>query len=224
MMVLITKLKNNPLLIIYLLVFTFQFIILAIHPYDRQDWLMENLLVFIFIILVIRYQKEYSLSNRSWTLIFIFMVLHETGAHFNYSNVPYDDFLIKNFDFSLNHFLGWERNNFDRIVHFAYGLLITLPYQELIQQNNNGKVRGSYLSSMNIIISTSALYEILEWGVAEIFGGELGIAYLGVQGDVWDAQKDMILAIIGSFIVILFVSLVHIFTNKPKQNTNIDSV
>lgn len=217
MSVLLSKLKNNPLLLVYLIIFLIQFTILAIQPYDRQDWLMENLLVFIFIILVFRYQNTYSLSNFSWTLIFIFMVLHETGAHFNYSNVPYDDFLIQHFDFSLNHFLGWERNNFDRIVHFAYGLLITLPYQELIQQNNNGRVRGSYMSSLNIIISTSALYEILEWGVAEIFGGELGIAYLGVQGDVWDAQKDMLLAIIGSCIVIVFALSVSLFKKDGRN-------
>jgi putative membrane protein len=94
--------------------------------------------------------------------------------------------------------MGWERNHFDRMVHFSYGLLLAYPIRELFLRV--AAVRGfwGYFLPMDVTMSTSMMFELFEWGAAELFGGDLGIAYLGTQGDVWDAHKDMGLASLGA--------------------------
>jgi putative membrane protein len=135
--------------------------------------------------------------------------LHEIGSHYTYSNVPYDSFLTTYFNFSLNEYMGWTRNNFDRLIHFAYGLLLANPIRELYCRVAGVKGFWSYLAPLNFIMSTSMLYELIEWGAAEALGGELGMAYLGTQGDVWDAHKDVALASLGGFIAMAMTLYIH---------------
>jgi putative membrane protein len=179
------------------------FIWLAIEPYDRSDWTLENALVLVSVLALGFSARSFPLSKVSYTLIFAFLCLHEVGAHHTYAEVPYDAFLIEHFGFSLNQTMGWERNHFDRFVHFAYGLLLAYPVREIYCRIAEARGFWSYFFPLDLVMATSMLFELFEWGAAELFGGDLGVAYLGTQGDIWDAHKDMLMATIGALIAML---------------------
>jgi putative membrane protein len=131
-------------------------------------------------------------------MIVSFLCMHELGAHYTYSEVPYDAWFRELVGTTVSTLTGWERNHYDRLVHFSYGLLLTYPIRELLVRTVRMPRRLSYVLPVVILMSTSTLYEFVEWGAAVVFGGELGQAYLGTQGDVWDAQKDELLAATGA--------------------------
>ncbi|HSP32670.1 MAG TPA: DUF2238 domain-containing protein, partial [Halomonas sp.] len=137
-------------------------------------------------------------SRLAWSCIFLFLIFHEIGAHYTYSEVPYDLWWQTLFGFSLDQNLGFERNQYDRWVHFLYGLLILPLVAELTERLFPlNSVLRRFIPVM-MIMSHASLYELIEWFSAEVFGGELGQAYLGAQGDIWDAQKDMAWALVGA--------------------------
>ncbi|HEY0966245.1 MAG TPA: DUF2238 domain-containing protein [Opitutaceae bacterium] len=181
----------------------------AYRPLDPHAWWLENVLVFLSVGYLVATYRWLPLSRISYTLIFLFLCLHETGAHWTYAEVPYDRFTRDTFGFSFNAMMGWERNHFDRLVHFLYGFLLAYPIRELFVRV--AKVRGfwGYFLPLDLTMSTSMLFELFEWIAAEIFGGDLGIAYLGSQGDVWDAHKDMALATIGALIAMLITAWIN---------------
>jgi putative membrane protein len=173
---------------------------LAIAPLHRDDWLLENaLLVIACVALALTYQR-FPLSRISYTLIFVFLCLHTLGAHYTYAEVPYDAWFKSLTGRGFNELVGWQRNNFDRVVHFCYGLLLAYPIREVFLRVAGVRGFWGYFLPLDLTMSTSALYELIEWGAAEIFGGDLGAAYLGTQGDVWDAHKDMALASLGGLL------------------------
>ena len=186
----------------YFLVLTGLFAILwmalAISPLYRSDWLLENVLVFAFALSLALSWRWFTFSRISATLIFLFLCLHEVGAHYTYSQVPYDAWIESLTGYSLNEAMGWQRNHFDRFVHFAYGLLITYPLRELLLHVTHDRGVWSYLLPLSLTMATSLTYELIEWAAAVLFGGELGMAYLGTQGDVWDAHRDSALATLGA--------------------------
>ena len=186
---------------------------MAINPHDRYDWALENLLVLAFAITLGLSCRAFPLSRLSYTLIFLFLCLHEVGAHYTYSEVPYNDWMTGLFGVSLNELLGWERNNFDRVVHFLFGALLVYPIRELYCRVANAKGFWGYFFPLEMAMAASMLYELFEWGAATLFGGDLGVAYLGTQGDIWDAQKDMALASLGALITLTLVLLVNLSLN-----------
>ena len=192
------------------LLFFIEFLLLAISPYDRSGWALENALVLVFIVLMALSYRYFLLSRVSYSLIFLFICLHEVGSHFTYARVPYDEFLISTFNFSLNGFMGWERNHFDRLVHFLYGLLLAYPIREVFCRIANVKGFWGYFLPLDLTMSSSMMFELFEWAAAELFGGDLGIAYLGTQGDVWDAHKDMALASLGAFIAMTITVAINL--------------
>jgi putative membrane protein len=194
------NMKHKRYFLILSIIFAIECLVLAISPYDRADWALENVLVVLSVILIAISYKKCPLSRVSYGFIFVFMSLHEIGSYYTYSNVPYDAFLTSYFNFSLNEYMGWTRNNFDRLIHLLYGLLLAPPIRELYCRVAGMKGFWSYLAPLNLIMATSMLYELVEWGAAEAFGGDLGMAYLGTQGDIWDAHKDMALASLGALI------------------------
>ena len=149
------------------------------------------------------------LSRFSYGLIFIFLCLHETGAHWTYAEVPYNDWWQSLFGVTLNEVLGLERNHFDRLVHFSYGLLIAYPIREVFMRVADVRGFWGYFLPLELVMSTSMIFELFEWAAAEVFGGELGIAYLGTQRDVWDAHKDMALATLGAIIAMTIIALIN---------------
>lgn len=180
--------------------FCIEFAVLAVSPHHRTDWILENVLVLVFFVFLFWSAGKFPFSRISYTLIFIFLGIHEIGAHYTYSEVPYDAWFQAAFGTTFNELVGWERNNFDRIVHFSYGLLLAYPIREIYFRIANADGFWGYFLPLDFAMSTSMLYELIEWAAAEVFGGELGAAYLGTQGDIWDAHKDMLLASLGALI------------------------
>jgi putative membrane protein len=178
--------------------FLVEFALLAIDPVDRATWALENLLVLALGLLLVGTYRKFRFSRVSYTMIFVFLALHEIGCHYTYSLVPYDAFSARVFGVGINELLGWERNHYDRFMHFAYGLLFAYPIREVFLRVVDVRGFWGYLLPLDVTMSTSMIYELIEWGAAVLFGGELGAAYLGTQGDVWDAHKDMALASLGA--------------------------
>jgi len=206
----VTRLVRHNYLLILAGIFAFEWAWLAIEPYDRADWALENALVAVFVLVLGLTYRYFPLSNISYTLIFVFLLLHEIGAHYTYARVPYDESFIFLLGFSLNDALGFERNHFDRAIHFSYGLLLAYPVREVFIRIASVRGFWGYFLPLDITMSSSMLFELFEWGAAEFFGGDLGMEYLGTQGDVWDAHKDMALASLGALMAMIVTAAINL--------------
>lgn len=193
--------RHHALLLLGL--FAALWIALAIRPVYRQDWILENVLLVPVLLIQIAAYRRQLFSRLSLTLIFLFLCLHEIGAHYTYSEVPYEAWWRALTGGSFNELFGWQRNQFDRAVHFLYGFLLAYPIREMFLRV--AQVRGfwGYFLPLDLTMSSSALFEMIEWAVAVLIGGDAGQAYLGTQGDVWDAHKDMALASLGALLAML---------------------
>jgi len=147
-------------------------------------------------LLVLR--RRVPLSRTSVGLVLVFLTLHVLGARYLYSYVPYDDWLAAVFGRSLSSLCGFSRNHYDRLVHFAYGFLLFLPAREAFAHRFGRAGFWADVLAVQFILATSALYELVEWGVALLFAPDWAEHYNGQQGDRWDAQKDMGLAVLGA--------------------------
>jgi len=203
--------------------FLIVWIILAISPSDRHDWALENALVAVIAIYLIATARKLPLSRISYTLIFLFLCLHEVGAHYTYAEVPYDAWFEGIFGKSLNSIIGWERNNFDRLVHFSYGLLLAYPIREVFHRVADVKGFWGYFLPLDVTMSSSMLFELFEWAAAALFGGDLGVAYLGTQGDIWDAHKDMGLATLGAVIAMTVTAGINMYLQRDFAREWVDS-
>jgi putative membrane protein len=181
---------------------------LAIAPHDRMDWALENALAFVAVGLLVATARTFRFSKVSYTSIFVLLALHEIGAHFTYSEVPYDAWIQGLTGWSLDAAMHFERNHYDRFVHFTYGLLIAYPIRAFVVRIADVRGFWGYFFPLDVIMSTSMLYELIEWAASLVFGGELGQAYLGTQGDEWDAQKDMLLATLGAILALTVTAIV----------------
>jgi putative membrane protein len=190
-----------------LALFALLWIALAIAPVYRKDWLLENMLVFISIPLFVLTARRLRFSNFTYTCLFVFFCLHAVGAHYTYALVPYDEWFRSLTGGTLNDLMGFERNHFDRLVHFLYGLLMAPAAVEIFAHCGRYSRSWAYLFPFLFMTSHGTIYEVIEWGAAFVFGGDLGMAYLGTQGDIWDGQKDMALAMAGSFITITLLAI-----------------
>lgn len=189
-----------------LAIYFIEFIMMGINPYSRDVWYAENIpIVAVVLFLLILYLRGIKFSNTAYFLMSILPYLHTIGGHYTFERVPFAWF---------NNFFGFERNMFDRVGHFttgffAYGLAeYVLTYKKV-----SSKFWASFLAIC--FIGTLAMgYELIEWQYAIREGGDAGIAFLGSQGDIWDAQKDMLMDTLGA----IFVTIIGIFTIKqPKK-------
>ena len=162
----------------------------GIAPLDRGTWLLENALVLSLVGLLVATHRRFVFSNVSYGLMFLFLGLHAVGAHYTYSAVPLGDWVREAF--------GLERNHYDRFVHFAFGLLLAYPLRELTLRIVHVHRLWSYVAPPVLVLSSSSAYEIIESWAARVAAPGLGIAFVGAQGDVWDGQRDMSLALLGS--------------------------
>jgi putative membrane protein len=180
-------------------VFTLFFIVLAINPVSREVWIAEvTPVVLVFVPLVVTFGK-FRFSNLSYVLLAFWLFWHTVGGHYTFANVP--------FGFVTDLF-GFERNHFDRIGHFSVGFY-AYPLVELVTRKRwCGPVLASCLGVF-FIMSVAAGYEIIEWWFAVVAGGDAGIEFLGSQGDIWDAQKDMLADTLGALCVTALFWLVR---------------
>ena len=168
---------------------------LAIAPHNRFDWFLENILVFAAAALLVLTYRAFVFSDLSYGLIALFLAVHALGAHYTYSLTP--------IGFQLQDLFGLARNPYDRLIHFGFGLLLAYPALELCLRLPRPRPPvWAYLFALALIVALSALYEMLEWSAAMVLEPEDALAFLGTQGDVFDAQKDAALAMIGAVITL----------------------
>jgi len=179
----------------------------AIAPHDRFDWFLENILVVIVLVVVVASYRALQLSNLSYFLIALFLSIHTVGSHYTYSLTPAG--------FWLQSALDLERNHYDRIVHFLFGLLIFLPLREILIRRTGIRGRWNFALTFASILALGNFYELLEWGAAEIISPEAAMAFLGTQGDIFDAQKDTALAAAGAVLGAVAVTLMPDRTHGP---------
>ncbi len=202
--------RKNRLLQVLLAWYVVLWILLAIKPLYRQDWFLENLLVIPFFILLVTTYRAFPFSNMSYLLMTLFMSLHAVGAHYTYAEVP--------FGFWLKEVFYLSRNHFDRIVHFSFGLLLAYPARELFFRIAHSRGFWAYYLPIAMVLAFSGMFEVVEMIAAQNVSPELGDAYLGTQGDVWDAQKDMLAATVGAVIAMVLTSFFrNIFKRKRKD-------
>ncbi len=175
-------------------IFTLIWIIMAIDPKYPEDWLLENVLVFIVFPFIVWMDTKHKYSLTAIILLLIFASLHSLGSHYTYAEMEHFN--------AITQFFGFERNHYDRLVHFSFGLLLFKILFEMINTNTNS-VKNALIFTFTMVVTIATLYEMLEWLAVVVLHPELGTAFLGTQGDVWDAQKDTISAIIGALLNII---------------------
>src|SRR5207302_9287846 len=166
-------------------------LISAYRPEEVDDWFMENSLVFIFLGVLAATYRRLPLSETTYLCLFVFLTVHEWGAHYKYSDVPLGEW--------MKPWLGTTRNHYDRVIHFAYGLLCGYPIQE-VAIRTGVRNRWQYVLPVASILAFSACYEMLEALMASILTPERGEEFVGMQGDMWDSQEDMFMAGLGGVV------------------------
>ncbi len=191
---------------ILLALYLFLFVYLGINPYARDVWYVENgPILGIVVLLVIGWFNGLRFSNTSYVLMSVLIYMHTVGGHYTFEKVPFDWF---------NNFFGFERNMYDRVAHFTVGFY-AYPFAEyLLSRKLVNKKWIAYALPIFFIISLAAVYEMFEWWYATTYGGEAGAAFLGSQGDIWDAQKDMLMDTLGAISSLILFGVYQVFGNK----------
>lgn len=173
----------------------------AINPNDYFIWFLEVAPALIGLVLVALTYKRFRLTNLTYTLILVHCVILMVGGHYTYAEVPLFDW--------IRDFLELERNNYDKVGHFAQGLVPAVIAREIFIRKTviNGTAWRNFII-VCFCLALSAFYELIEWWVA-IFTGESAQAFLGTQGYVWDTQSDMGLALLGAVLALMFLSRLH---------------
>lgn len=186
----------------------------CINPPYLQFVMMQHVPTLMVMALLVYVSNRFVISRLSFASIILFLSLHTLGARYLYSYVPYDvwsEFLL---GINITDRFGFDRNHYDRVVHFSYGLLLAVPIQEFERRYFGLSARLSAVLAIECILATSAAYELGEWLVAVVFAPEWAEAFLGQQGDIFDAQKDMALATAGAF---LSIGVLKLFDGKRKD-------
>jgi putative membrane protein len=188
--------KNHKIPIILLALYAIVFVWSAINPLDRSVWIVEAITSLIPVLIVsILYFKNIRFSDLAYILAAFLPILHVIGAHYTFSEVPFDWF---------NNLFGFERNMYDRVAHmtvgfYSLGIAEFLCYRKLV---SNKIVAWTY--ALFFIMALACAYELFEWWYAITADPDAGIAILGSQGDIWDAQKDMLMDTIGGVVGVIF--------------------
>jgi len=199
-----TAFSTNRLLQILVITFVIVWFALYFNCIDTKDWFIENILVFLFAIYVMINYRHFKFSDASYACFFLFLLLHIFGAQYAYTKNPLGSYFQTAYQL-------W-RNPYDRIVHFSFGLLLSYPLRDILINKVNVKGKWQYILPVEIIISLACTFELIEWMVAELTTKETGETYVATQGDVWDAHKDIAVAIAGAAITMTAVY----FYNRKK--------
>lgn len=177
--------------LLYFVVFVFS----AFEPASRAVWIAEIIPALIILAIIWGISRHFEFSTTAYCLMFVWLTLHTIGAKYTFAEVPFEWF---------NQLIGSERNNFDRVAHFSIGLY-AYPIAEYLLRNKLMSAKLALSFALFAIMSLAAGYEIIEWWYAALAGGDEGIAFLGSQGDIWDAQKDMLMDTLGAISSLLLL-------------------
>ena len=183
-----------------LAVYAAVFLALAINPVERDTWFAENLTVWIIVAaLVILRRRGVTFTPLAYTLMFVLVILHTIGGHYTFARVPFD---------WVTDLFGFQRNHYDRVAHFSVGLYAFAIAEWLDTRRLVSTRLLLALCPVAFIAAVAAVYEIIEWAYAVLSDPAAGVAFLGSQGDVWDAQKDMLADTLGAIAAtVLYFSL-----------------
>ena len=176
------------------------FVFLAIEPYDRAVWWAENLPIMLIVAGLVLTYRWFAFSNTAYVLMAALIGLHTIGGHFTFERVPFDWF---------TDFFGFERNHYDRIAHFTVGFYAYPLAEWLLRRRLVLSRTVLFLFPICFSLAVAGVYEILEWLYAISADPEAGIAVLGSQGDIWDAQKDMLADGLGAIAAVIFFALIN---------------
>jgi putative membrane protein len=185
------------LVIIYLVGFT----VLAIHPYDRADWAMENFFPVSMLLVLLGTYRYFKFTRPSYYLLFFYLFVQSYGGHYTYALAPPFNWLRDE--------LGLSRNHYDRVAHFMLGFLMAVPVREILLRYVQASRRWMAFLTAAILLAIGAFYEFIEWWVAVLVTPELGDKFLGTQGDIWDSHWDMFLALVGAICALALFSRLH---------------
>src|SRR5579862_4109803 len=176
-------------------------LISSYRPDKVFDWWLENVTALAFLAMLVLTYRRLPLSDLSYLLIFFYMFGHEWGAHYKYSDVPLGEW--------IKPLLHTQRNHYDRIMHFLYGFLLSYPMQEFFMRKVGVRNRWRYLLPVEMILSFSAIYEMLEALAASVLSPERGEEFVGMQGDMWDSQEDMFMAGLGAVAAMILIATIR---------------
>jgi putative membrane protein len=185
--------QNRLLKIFLVLLFSFWITAWAFTA-DRINFYIENILVVTGLLLLVFTARRFRFSTVGYTCIFIFLMLHLYGAQYAYTANPLGEWLQTTF--KLN------RNPYDRIVHFSFGFLLVYPARDFMTQKLDIRGRAGWFLPAELILSLAAAFELVEWAVADVIFPAHGASYVATQGDPWDAQKDIFVAVVGAAITL----------------------
>jgi len=199
--------KENYTVPLWLLTFYgLVFAVCAVSPYDRAVWWAENIPVLIIVAVLMLISRNFRFTNTSYVLMAVFIMLHTIGGHFTFERVPFG---------AVSDFFGFERNHFDRVAHFTVGFY-AYPIAEYLMRKRLVHTRWIVaLFPVFAIATVAGAYEIIEWQYALNSDPAAGNAVLGSQGDVWDAQKDILADILGA----LLVTGLFLFQHRAELKT-----
>ena len=192
--------QTNRVPLMLLTLYGLVFSVCAISPYDRALWWAENIPVLVIVLLLVLISRGFQFSNTSYVLMTVFIVLHTIGGHYTFERVPFD---------MVTEFFGFERNHYDRVAHFSVGFY-AYPIAEVLMIKRLAHSRWIIaLFPVFAIATVAAVYEIFEWQYALNSDPAAGIAVLGSQGDIWDAQKDILADTLGAMLTMVLFFIQH---------------
>src|SRR5215210_2021398 len=195
------KTASGSELLTLLSIYAVGFTILAIRPYDRWDWALENLFPVAMLIAALIVYPHFKFTRLSCYLIFFYLFVQSYGGHYTYALAPPFNWLRDE--------LGLARNHYDRVAHFMLGFLMAIPIREILLRYISTSRRWLAFITAAIVLAIGAFYEFIEWWVAVLVTPELGDKFLGTQGDIWDTHWDMFLALVGAILALAVFSRLH---------------
>ena len=191
----INTFKQQPVLLLLTLIYSAVFLFAGFDPVSRAVWFAEILPALLILVGIFFMASRFEFSTTALVLMFVWLILHTIGSKYTFADVPFDWF---------NHLIGSERNNFDRVAHFSIGFY-AYPIAEYLIKTKKCSAPLAMAFGLFTLMSVAAGYEIVEWWYAAVAGGEEGIAFLGSQGDILDAQKDMLCDTAGALSALLLM-------------------
>jgi putative membrane protein len=200
--------RDNRLLHVLCLAMAVVIVATGYRPERVFDWWLENAAALTFLAVLGTTYRRLPLSDLSYLLIFVYLSMHEWGAEYKYSDVPLGEW--------MKPWLHTTRNHYDRVMHFSYGLLLAYPMQEWFMRVVGVTSRWRYLLPVESTLAFSACYEMLEAFAASVLTPERGEEFVGMQGDMWDSQKDMLMAGLGAVTAMLVIAIVRTVRSRKK--------